>query len=70
MFERETRREKILDARHREMKIKERAKSSADKDKVNQMNNFIFCQPICTQEKITLSIYLFKRNMFWIFWNK
>lgn len=30
MFERETRREKILDARHREMKIKERAKSSAD----------------------------------------
>jgi len=33
MFERETRREKILDARHREMKIKERAKSSADKDK-------------------------------------
>jgi dynein intermediate chain 2 len=27
MFERETRREKILDARHREMKLKERAKS-------------------------------------------
>lgn len=37
MFERETRREKILDSRHREMKIKERAKSSADggKDKVH-----------------------------------
>lgn len=34
MFERETRREKILDARHREMKLKERSKSSADKDKV------------------------------------
>lgn len=36
MFERETRREKILDARHREMKIKERAKSSAEggKEKV------------------------------------
>ena len=36
MFERETRREKILDARHREMKLKERAKSSADggKEKV------------------------------------
>ncbi|WAQ97162.1 DYI3-like protein [Mya arenaria] len=35
MFERETRREKILDTRHREMKLKERAKSSADggKDK-------------------------------------
>ncbi|XP_064614684.1 dynein intermediate chain 3, ciliary-like [Liolophura sinensis] len=28
MFERETRREKILDARHREMKLKERVKSS------------------------------------------
>ena len=31
MFERETRREKILDARHREMKLKERAKSSQEK---------------------------------------
>lgn len=31
MFERETRREKILEARHREMKLKERAKSSQDK---------------------------------------
>lgn len=30
MFERETRREKILDTRHREMKLKERAKSSAE----------------------------------------
>ena len=27
MFERETRREKILEARHRELKLKERAKS-------------------------------------------
>ncbi|KAJ8319030.1 hypothetical protein KUTeg_004121 [Tegillarca granosa] len=36
MFERETRREKILDARHREMKIKERAKSSADKEKEDE----------------------------------
>ena len=35
MFERETRRERILDSRHREMKLKERSKSSADKDKVN-----------------------------------
>ena len=36
MFERETRREKILDTRHREMKLKERAKSSAEgKEKVN-----------------------------------
>ena len=35
MFERETRREKILDTRHREMKLKERVKSSADgKEKV------------------------------------
>lgn len=31
MFERETRREKILEARHREMKLKERTKSSQDK---------------------------------------
>lgn len=30
MFERETRREKILDARHREMKLKERTKSGQD----------------------------------------
>lgn len=30
MFERETRREKILDTRHREMKLKERAKSSGE----------------------------------------
>lgn len=28
MFERETRREKILEARHRELKLKERTKSS------------------------------------------
>ena len=34
MFERETRREKILDSRHREMKLKERSKSSADGAKV------------------------------------
>merc|ERR1712087_984712 len=32
MFERETRREKILDARHREMKLKERAKSQMEED--------------------------------------
>ena len=39
MFERETRREKILDTRHREMKLKERAKSSADgKEKVTFFN--------------------------------
>ena len=31
MFERETRREKILEARHREMKLKERIKSGAEK---------------------------------------
>merc|ERR1712062_266472 len=31
MFERETRREKILETRHREMKLKERSKSSQDK---------------------------------------
>ena len=31
MFDRETRREKILDARHREMKLKERTKSSQEK---------------------------------------
>ena len=30
MFERETRREKILDSRHREMKLKERTKSQQD----------------------------------------
>ncbi|XP_033755651.1 dynein intermediate chain 3, ciliary-like [Pecten maximus] len=36
MFERETRREKILDSRHREMKLKERSKSSADKDKEDE----------------------------------
>lgn len=32
MFERETRREKILESRHREMKLKERTKSSQDKN--------------------------------------
>ena len=31
MFERETRREKILEARHREMKLKERIKSGVEK---------------------------------------
>lgn len=36
MFERETRREKILDSRHREMKLKERSKSSADGAKTDQ----------------------------------
>ena len=30
MFDRETRREKILDSRHREMKMKERTKSQQD----------------------------------------
>lgn len=34
MFERETRREKILEARHREMKLKLRTKSQAGADKV------------------------------------
>jgi len=33
MFERETKREKILEARHREMRLKERAKSQQDQDK-------------------------------------
>lgn len=32
MFERETRREKILEARHREMKLKERTKSAGNKE--------------------------------------
>ena len=41
MFERETRREKILDARHREMKLKERTKSSADGGKVAKFCYFI-----------------------------
>ncbi len=31
IFERETRREKILEARHREIKLKQRAKSAQDK---------------------------------------
>lgn len=39
MFERETRREKILDSRHREMKLKERSKSSADGAKVSWIKN-------------------------------
>lgn len=34
MFERETRREKILEARHREMKLKERTKSKGAAEKV------------------------------------
>lgn len=42
MFERETRREKILDARHREMKLKERAKSSADGGKDKVLRNAFF----------------------------
>lgn len=33
IFERETKREKILESRHREMKLKERTKSQLDKDK-------------------------------------
>lgn len=39
MFERETRREKILEARHREMKLKERSKSSQDKDDDNKQED-------------------------------
>ena len=35
MFDRETRREKILEARHRELKLKERAKSQQGGDKVS-----------------------------------
>jgi len=35
MFERETRREKILEARHRELKLKERAKTQYGGDKVS-----------------------------------
>ena len=34
MFERETRREKILEARHRELKLKERVKNLQGADKV------------------------------------
>lgn len=33
MFERETKREKILEARHREMRLKERSRSQQDRDK-------------------------------------
>lgn len=36
MFERETRREKILESRHREMKLKDRSKSSQDKEEEPQ----------------------------------
>ena len=32
MFERETKREKILEARHREMRLKERSRSEQSKD--------------------------------------
>jgi len=38
MFERETRREKILEARHRELKLKERAKSQGA-DRVRSVAN-------------------------------
>ena len=38
MFDRETRREKILEARHREMKLKERTKSQQG-DKVCSKEN-------------------------------
>lgn len=37
MFERETRREKILEARHREMKLKERTKSKGAGEKVSEI---------------------------------
>ncbi|XP_050391535.1 dynein intermediate chain 3, ciliary [Patella vulgata] len=37
MFERETRREKILEGRHREMKLKERTKSSQEKDREEEV---------------------------------
>ena len=33
MFDRETKREKILEARHREMRLKERSKSQQDREK-------------------------------------
>lgn len=36
MFERETKREKILETRHREMKLKERSKSQQDKEEVEK----------------------------------
>ncbi|KAK2150722.1 hypothetical protein LSH36_393g00019 [Paralvinella palmiformis] len=36
MFDRETRREKILESRHREMKLKERTRSSQDKDEEHE----------------------------------
>lgn len=39
MFERETRREKILEARHREMKLKERTKSKGPGEKVMAMSH-------------------------------
>lgn len=39
MFERETRREKILEARHREMKLKERTKSQQD----GKVKNMLLC---------------------------
>ncbi|KAM7430314.1 Dynein intermediate chain 2, partial [Porites harrisoni] len=36
MFERETKREKILETRHREMRLKERSKSSQDKEETHE----------------------------------
>lgn len=41
IFERETKREKILESRHREMKLKERTKSQLDKDKVRLLFSFM-----------------------------
>ena len=35
MFERESRREKILEARHREMRLKERVKSAAEGERAS-----------------------------------
>ena len=50
MFERETRRERILDARHREMKIKERAKSSGggEKEKAVCITYLFIYKGFCT----------------------
>lgn len=47
MFERETRREKILEARHRELKLKERAKSQQGGDKVSNIVSDIICDVVC-----------------------
>ena len=63
MLDRETRREKILEARHREMKLKERTKSSQDKVSVVQVLKFLVLDSDFSIQQMTCPIIMDRKNV-------